>query len=72
MRSFDPRKDKMIDIEDDEDYMNQSLKDFKPPKSDKTMHSIDDGPISARMIGGMQPGRMANEDSLDELRFFEK
>jgi hypothetical protein len=31
IKSFDPRKDKLLDIPEDEDYINQSLNDFKPP-----------------------------------------
>ena len=35
-KGFDPRTDKMLDIKSDENYLQESLDNFRPPK-DKSM-----------------------------------
>jgi hypothetical protein len=65
----------MLDLSDD-NYMERSLRDFRPPTGDSrtVMHSFDDGAaFSARIIAGVKPHQLVGgEESLDELRFFEK
>jgi len=37
-KEFDPRTDKMLDIDVDEDFLMDSLKNFKPPE-DNSFHN---------------------------------
>ena len=47
-KEFDPLKDKMLEIDSNEDFLMDSLKNFKPPKeptvADKSMTSIAEPP----------------------------
>ena len=67
--------EKFLDISDD-NYMEKSLKDFRPPTGDSrtVMHSFDEGAaFSGRILGGVKPTQIiGGEESLDELRFFER
>lgn len=36
-KEFDPRKDKMLDIPSDEDFLMDSMKNFKPPMTPKML-----------------------------------
>lgn len=70
----------MLDDISDGDYLLESLRDFRPPTSDQRNQnvSIFEGkgkqPDKLQIIGGNPKIRnqVINDDSLDELRFFDK
>lgn len=81
-KDFDPRTDKMLDINSNEDFLMESLKDFKPPVEqslDKTHISALEKIIpsekkssiraaDAKVVAGVQmKNMMDNEQDLQEI-----
>jgi len=70
----------MLDDISDGDYLLESLRDFRPPTSEQRTQNVSffEGkgrqPDKLQVIGGNPTirGQVINEDSLDELRFFDK
>ena len=59
-RSYDPRKDRILDIPEEEDFINQSLKEFRPPTAGAMSNSLnEDDLMSGRVVAGVKFGRMA-------------
>jgi hypothetical protein len=72
--------EKFLDDISDGDYLLESLRDFRPPTSDQRTEGVSffDGkgrlPDKLHVIGGAPGvrGQKMNEDSLDDLKFFDK
>lgn len=74
-KDFDPRTDKLLDIASNEDYLMDSLQNFKPPAeqsvTDKSMSVFgerQDGKSHSthRVIAGVKLGNMV-EDNIDDV-----
>eukprot|EP00347_Sterkiella_histriomuscorum_P010183 403377288 len=65
--------EKFLDISDD-NYIEKSLKDFRPPTAgNRTMQSFDGAQFTTRVLAGVKANQLIQgEESLDELRFFDK
>ena len=63
----------MFEISDRDNYMESSLKDFRPPTADKTVISYEDLLMSGRVIGGSKGAFIVKgvDGEEDELRFYE-
>ena len=58
-KEFDPKKDRMFEIDSNEDYLMDSLKNFKPPKElDKSMTSIGEKRKPVKIIAGSKNERI--------------
>lgn len=76
-KPYDPRTDNILDIPDEQDLVNESLRNFKPPLDempDKSLLSIESRlPDTARkgMRGGVPIEQiLMSEDSIEDWRHF--
>ena len=79
-KEFDPRTDKMMDINSSEDFLMDSLKNFKPPvekSMDKSRLSVlennigfDSNAAAARVVAGVKLKNMVedNQTDIEEIR----